>query len=60
MSTIKNEMPSMQDVALALTERELDDVSGGMLAQFTYGDTSILVWANAQAHATIVVKCSCK
>jgi hypothetical protein len=60
MTTIENEVQSTQDVALTLTEQELDGVTGGMLAQFTYGDTSIVVWANAQAHAVIVVKCSCK
>jgi hypothetical protein len=65
MTTINasNEMLSRQDIARlemdTLTEQELDGVSGGMLTQFTYGDTSILVWANSQAHAVIVAKCSC-
>jgi hypothetical protein len=43
----------------SLTSLELDAVTGGMLTQFTYGDTSILVWANKDAHAVIVAKCSC-
>ena len=42
-----------------LTSAELDAVSGGMLTQFTYGDTSIVIWANQDAHAVIVAKCSC-
>jgi hypothetical protein len=43
----------------SLTSLELDAVTAGMLTQFTYGDTSILVWANKDAHAVIVAKCSC-
>ena len=43
-----------------LTSAELDAVSGGMLTQFTYGDRSILIWANKDAHTVIVAKCSCQ
>jgi hypothetical protein len=60
MTAATNEMLAGQDIAHTLQDRELDSVSGGMLTQFTYGDTSILIWANAQAHAVIVAKCSCK
>jgi hypothetical protein len=43
-----------------LTSAEVDAVGGGMLTQFTYGDTSIVIWANKDAHAVIVAKCSCE
>jgi hypothetical protein len=64
MTTINVSNEKLSDIARlemdTLTERELDGVSGGMLTQFTYGDTSIVVWANSQAHAVIVAKCSCQ
>jgi hypothetical protein len=64
MTTINVSNEKLSDIARlemdTLTERELDGVSGGMLTQFTYGDTSIVVWANSQAHAVIVAKCSCE
>jgi len=43
-----------------LTPEEVEAVGGGMLTQFTYGDTSILIWANKDAHAVIVATCSCQ
>jgi len=43
-----------------LISAEVDAVSGGMLTQFTYGDTSILVYASAKDHAVIIAKCSCE